>query len=481
MQPDTSEIMYAKNLENLLANFMSGSDVSATDHADMSTRFDSLRSYGRLPRGRERREQLLTVEQVANALLCLASSRPGWAGLATIVLSLLKPVGGPDASFCGTANLREAVKLMLKDGPSRQSMTSLMVSTAEGGMNSNGYAEITYELKGDQKRAWYVPKEAVSLLQPGAEKAYMSERRHASISRELRFNRAIFDRLAREIELALAYSIDVAGDGSEYDAEEDEQRRRERLGVTRRSRFINIGVDNQVTWPQKEMLVKFDKYTLVLMPKTKDKVQSVHIDLTANKLTDEEAMTVINRFLSVMTWCDDHFAIAQGGWSGNPIPVAVSRRDLAFTTATPWVLDRRLPATDEARRALALYREARNAEENFLVSYAVLNYFKIIEIRHQGRGPAKNWFRDNFVVLESERLDDGRLNAFRESCGQQAVHEYIYGACRLAVAHASEKAISDPDEASEISRLHNVADILRRLARHFIKNELGISDSKFGA
>jgi hypothetical protein len=31
----------------------------------------------------------------------------------------------------------------------------------------------------------------------------------------------------------------------------------------------------------------------------------------------------------------------------------------------------------DARRALALYREARNAEQNYLVSYAVLNYYKI--------------------------------------------------------------------------------------------------------
>jgi hypothetical protein len=39
------------------------------------------------------------------------------------------------------------------------------------------------------------------------------------------------------------------------------------------------------------------------------------MDLTSNGLDDHEAMTVINRFLSVMTWCDDNFAIAQHGSS----------------------------------------------------------------------------------------------------------------------------------------------------------------------
>jgi hypothetical protein len=35
------------------------------------------------------------------------------------------------------------------------------------------------------------------------------------------------------------------------------------------------------------------------MPKTKDNVQSVHIDLVANRVDERTAMTVINLFLSV--------------------------------------------------------------------------------------------------------------------------------------------------------------------------------------
>jgi len=59
-----------------------------------------------------------------------------------------------------------------------------------------------------------------------------------------------------------------------------------------------------------------------------------------------------------------------GGWSANPVPVAVPRRNLGFTTAQYWIFDRQIPATEEARRALALYREARNAQQNFMVCYA---------------------------------------------------------------------------------------------------------------
>lgn len=212
------------------------------------------------------------------------------------------------------------------------------------------------------------------------------------------------------------------------------------------------------------------------MPKTPDCVQSIHIDLTANHLTDREAVTVINRFLSIMTWCDDQFAIAQDGWSGNPVPVPVPKRDLAFTTTYQWIFDRQIPSFEEARRALALYREGRNAEQNFMVSYAVLNFFKIIEIRNHSRGEVKNWFRDNFAVLRRAPPYADAFKRFAEICASEQPHEYLHTACRVAVSHAGKGSKSDPDDANEVTRLHKAAEVLRILARHFILTDLGVSE-----
>ena len=106
-----------------------------------------------------------------------------------------------------------------------------------------------------------------------------------------------------------------------------------------------------------------------------------------------------------MTWCDDQYAVAQGGWSGNPVPVPVPKRNLAFTTTDFWAFDRQIPSSDEARRALSLYREARNAEQNCLVSYAVLNYYKIIEL-HYPEGPeARGWIARTFAVIGDASSD----------------------------------------------------------------------------
>jgi hypothetical protein len=225
------------------------------------------------------------------------------------------------------------------------------------------------------------------------------------------------------------------------------------------------------------MLVQFDQYHLVLMPKTKEHSQSVHIDLHTNRLTHKQGLTVINRFLSVLTWCDDQFAVAQGGWSGNPVPVAVPKRNLAFPTAHEWPFDRSMPQTDEARRALALYREGRNSEEAALGSYAVLSYFKIIEIRYPTGEKARKWIAGNFALATPSPDSDLRMKHFMAASGGEAPEDYIYNACRLAVAHASIKRPSDADDSDEITRLYSASYVLRLLARHLISKELGVSDN----
>jgi hypothetical protein len=203
------------------------------------------------------------------------------------------------------------------------------------------------------------------------------------------------------------------------------------------------------------------------------------MDLTANRLDDNTATTVIRRFLSIMAWCDDNFATLGFGWSGNPVPVAVAKPELAFRTTPTYIFDRKMPSTPEARRSLALYREALNAEHNALISYAVLNYYKIIELTQRDRGATKNWFRDNFAHARRFEHLKRSLDDFDKLRGTIEPHEYIYKSCRIAVAHAGKDSKSDPDDASELRRLHAAADIMQVLARYCIETEFKISDCMF--
>jgi hypothetical protein len=471
--------MLAKQLSHILIELCRSSDVTKDTLADMDLRFDSLRSFGRLPQGRENRGRALTNEQIVAAVLGLVAAQPRWAGHVATIIAKLKPVGANTDTFGGAVTLTDALSQLLSDKSVRGSVVAVRVSVAEAGTNSHGLAVITYEREAARRQLSFVREEAVSLLQPGAETKFDPELRNAPISRELVFNRRFFERLAQAIDEARAHPTPPIGDGSEYDKDDAERARRERLAATPSSQFLNIGVDNQVTWPRNETLVEFDRYKFVLMPKTAQHVQSIHVDLHANKLSMEEAMTIINRFLSLLTWCDDQYAIAQGGWSGNPVPVAVPKRDLAFTTAYDWVFNRDIPDSDEVRRALALYREARNAEQNFMISYAVLNYYKIIEIRHHGWPASTKWVADNLPVVLGDANDQEGITKFLAACGKENPEMYIYAACRVAVAHVSPNRPSDPDDLVELRRLHNAADVMRRLARRFIRVELGVLESPF--
>jgi hypothetical protein len=470
--------MLAKQLSHILTELISGSDVKTDTPVAMDQRFESLRGFGKLPRGRENRSRALTNEQIIAALLGLVATQPSWAGHVATIIAKLKPVGGQTDAFGGANTLTDALSNVLTDESARANIIAVRLSVAEAGTNSHGLAVIVYEHNGTRHQLSFVRDEAVSLLQPGAK--FDVELRNSPASRELVLNRQFFERLAHEISHARAYPSPLISDASEYDEEDAEKTRRERLGATPTSSFLNIGVDNQVTWPDKEMMIEFDRYKLVLMPKTKEHVQSIHIDLHANRLSTEDAMTVINRFLSLLTWCDDQFAIAQGGWSGNPVPVAVPKRDLAFTTASYWVFNRDIPVSEEVRRALALYREARNAEQNFMISYAVLNYYKIIEIRHQGWPASTKWVADNLPPILNDSYDQDGITTFLSACGTENPEMYVYAACRVAVAHVSPNRPSDPDEFAELRRLHNAAHLMRRLARRFISVDLGFSNSPFG-
>ncbi|AYJ84993.1 hypothetical protein D3Y57_02770 (plasmid) [Sphingomonas paeninsulae] len=274
--------MLAKQLASLLTELCRDSDVTTDTPLDMDQRFESLRGYGRLPRGRENRGRALTNEEIAAALLGLVAAHPGWAGHVATVIARLKPVGGKTNAFGGAPTLTAALSYVLAHKTTRDSIIAVRLSAAEAGTNSHGLAVITYERDGARHQLSFVRDEAVSLLQPDA--SVDAEFRNAPVSRELVFNRRLFEQLARRIENARAYPSPPIGDGAEYNKEDAERARRLRLGATPSSHFLNIGVDNQVTWPREEALIEFDRYKFVLMPKTKDHVQSIHVDLDANRL-----------------------------------------------------------------------------------------------------------------------------------------------------------------------------------------------------
>lgn len=469
--------MIARQLETIIECQISKFGISNQPYGHIAQRFESLRAYRLLPIGRIRNSQHLTHEQIASGILSIVASNVGYSGHTALILKALKPVGGVKASFNKRETFGAALEAILKneDG-ALEHLVKVSVSDSEIYTNSYCRAAIHYMLEDQAKVAYYVDKHAVSLLHDGAEKDYDPSEITSSVINEIVFYPSFFHSIERDLRYEGSMPSIKYPEEPETDGVIEKQQRAKYLGITPSSRFLNLAVDCQVTWPRQETLVEFDGYKLVLMPKTREHTTSIHIDLHHHNLTHEQARTVIHRFLSLLTWCDDQYAVLQDGWSGNPVPVAVPKRDLAFSTTYNWCFDRKTPDDKDKRKAIAIYREGRNAEQNFLVSFAVLSYYKIIEIRHKDL--EEKWFRNNYQAVKDKLGKEIRIK-FEEHCGDKKVEKYLTVLCRHAVAHAGDPHNIDPDDDEKLGRLQVAAKVLRELARHFIRTEMEFSEHYF--
>jgi hypothetical protein len=473
--------MFALSFMEVLAKLIWKAQLPPHQHLDIVQRFSSLRSYGLLPRGRERRAQPLSQQEIANGILGLAADGLLWAGHVALILSKLQPAGGDKASYKGAKTLQETIATLITI-PDLPLTFRLELSCAEYWTNAAGFAALELQTEDCRRTIYFVPSTTRLSRQDSSIETILEDVHRPSLDRRLVLTERFFVSLRGEIAASAYTTPPSPEDGWEYDEEDIQSAKLARLGVKPGAHFLNIGVDNQVTWPKEETKITFDRYELIALPKTKDNVQSVHIDLTTNRLNLIDAKTVISRFLSILSWCSDNYAIMQGGWSGNPNPVPVPRRDLAFRTTSQWAFDRKIPATDEIRRALALYREARNAHHNFLVGYAVVSYCKVIEISNPHGSDVRNWIKNNFRLAQADSQFARIANDFNKIRGNETAESYLWASCRVATAHGSPKVKkSDPDDSVELTRLDVAADVFHILARIFISKDLGVSASMYSS
>lgn len=470
--------MYAKELALILHCRLS----EPRSYDETLKRFESLRGYGQLPRGREKAAQRLTNSEIARAVLGFVPTISGSAGHVALIMGDLRPVGGIAASFKEAASLDAAIAALLNKDENCDALVSLTLSIARIPGNDEYQARLIFEEDGQRKATSYVSKYALSLAAEGAEKNFDPDRPLSTNTRQLVLNREFFRELKGDVDLSRHLNHPLKTDWREYETEEERNALHERLGARRGSNFLNLGVDTSVTWPREPTRVEFGGHHIVLFPKTKENMQSMSIDLHGERIGAEDARTLFNRFLSVLSWCDDRHAILRGGWSGSPVPVPVPRRALASSTMTPWIFNRSMPEDTELLNCLSYYREGLNAAEAGIASQEVLSFFKVFEsgFKHfdskEIGQKAREWIKEVFGEACKDILPD-RLKRFEEDMQEKTVEKYVYENCRVAAAHASKRFASDTDMSSETRRLSVAAEIIRALARHYIRTTFCFSDS----
>jgi hypothetical protein len=242
--------------------------------------------------------------------------------------------------------------------------------------------------------------------------------------------------------------------------------------------WLNVGVSGEAIWPEQETKIRFGGHELVLRPATRDTEQSVHVALEG--LSDVEALTLINRFLSILAWCDEGAGMENlYSWSGNPVPVSIPRESRLLGSSIAFPFYRDVEADPKARLALALYREGRTINSQ---PYEFLSYFKIMNIFWKDKFKnGKNEIVEGLRDVIPKLSDVEACERIEKLTKQQAdIATYLYESGRCAVAHAYSEPVIDPDDVSDLHRLSQDMWIVRAVAEYLIENELHVSRSILG-
>ncbi len=238
--------------------------------------------------------------------------------------------------------------------------------------------------------------------------------------------------------------------------------------------WLNVGIKGHAAWPTRETKVVFGGHELLLKPGTKNTEQSVHINLKG--IPEQEALTLINRFLSILSWCDNVPMENLYGHSGSVVPVAIPRSTTrAFGSCIfGYPFYRKIEGDLKVRLALALYREALTVNS---VPFSFLSYFKILNIFWNRSKELIDGIRHTLPYL-TDKLSLERIDKLKKT--ESDVPTYLYESGRCAIAHAYSDPLVDPDDVAELRRLSQDIWVIRAIAEYLIENKFNISRSILG-
>ncbi len=242
---------------------------------------------------------------------------------------------------------------------------------------------------------------------------------------------------------------------------------------------MNIEIKGEAAWPERETKIRFGGYELLLKPATKTTEASVHINLKT--ITEIDALTLINRFLSILAWCDDVPMENLYGGAGSTIPVAIPR-DTSRSCGScigDYPFCRDIEQDSKAGLALALYREGLTVNS---VPFSFLSYFKILNIFWEDRYErGSNELVEGIRSILSKLNDREAIDRIKQLTSSQTdIPKYLYESGRCAVAHAYSLPLVDPDDVADLRRLSQDIWVIKAIAEELIEDELKVSRSIIG-
>ena len=235
------------------------------------------------------------------------------------------------------------------------------------------------------------------------------------------------------------------------------------------ARYLSFSVIGGVQWPIKEDEFSFGENVLVVLPCSRQYDASIHIDLDANKISQDDALSLLCEFASLVAWEDDQFLALRNGGCGaaKPCPFPRSSKLGMSSIFEKWPCIWSPIATEKHKVALALYREALNSGRSDCPQFSLLSFYKILEHLHPSSS-SRVTFMENIVADLSRNnsvFKDELKRSGLYSLGVEEISKYLYKNGRGFVAHSSKPPFLNPDSCADMNIVGQTLWLMQMLAR----------------
>ena len=247
-----------------------------------------------------------------------------------------------------------------------------------------------------------------------------------------------------------------------------------------RTGWLTAGVASSIPWPKFDVYIRYagDEYFLRGSERDgKPSPPGITIACDGDDCADE-AIAKIYRFTSILSWFENGYVDVSGYISGSH-PILYGSRtvysSMGIAGAKSFNCNHMPIIEDEnVRKALAFWREGKRLDEVH-DSYSFLSFYKVIESQFRDGKKKGQWITANIDKLTDRAAQ--RVGELRAAGVDVAKHLFESGRC--AIAHAKlDGEIIDPDIPADKRRLSADLVIIEELARIYIRDELGVPDSR---
>lgn len=238
--------------------------------------------------------------------------------------------------------------------------------------------------------------------------------------------------------------------------------------LAQRGHWIGAHLVGDAAIPDKKFAVVFEGKTLFVLPEDGENMPAAFLKCLKHEAV--ELRGVISRFLSAWSWAEGR-GLRVANWTSGSLPYRSSGQNFKVRTTRFDFEELPTDLPKAAAIALAHYREGLALQH---VAYSFLSFYKVINAVFKNKEEQRRWMRDNVDLIDDERAQK-RLKELRQDPEVKSVQDYIYTACRNAVAHSHPDFDPvDPDDPTDEIRLSKDLPVVKALARRLINTEIGL-------